>query len=126
MIPVGHVLVLHLRAWIQPRLNKNALAELHTSAPKHMLLNKFMPVKCFPLAIRAIFDFDLSTGSLKPAPTKTAWAKLSPSTNGVPIELLNSGGAAPVPPSPPSTVMKSGYCPVSMKACTNAVNSLFV
>ena len=31
-----------------------------------------------------------------------------PSNNGIPTKFENSGGAAPVPPSPPSTVIKSG------------------
>ena len=37
-----------------------------------------------------------------------SYTNASPSLSGIPTELLNSSGAAPVPPSPPSTVIKSG------------------
>ena len=43
-----------------------------------------------------------------PAPTSVFCTSISPSTSGVPSESENSSGAAPVPPSAPSTTMKSG------------------
>ena len=43
---------------------------------------------------------------------------------GMPTELVNSTGAAPVPPSAPSTVMKSGWMPVASMALQMARNSL--
>jgi len=60
-----------------------------------------MPVRILPLAIKAILDRDLSCGSRNPTPTNKACTKDSPSAKGVPTEFENSGGAAPVPPSPP-------------------------
>ena len=41
----------------------------------------------------------------------------------MPKRLLNSTGAAPVPPSAPSTVMKSGVMPVSSIALHSPKNS---
>ena len=61
--------------------------------------------------------------SRRPEPMSIWLTKTSPSTRGMPNELLNSGGAAPVPPSDPSKVMKSGYIPVASMACTMDANS---
>lgn len=47
------------------------------------------------------------TLSLSPPPISIAFASVRPSAMGMPTLLLNSGGAAPVPPSAPSIVMKS-------------------
>ena len=41
-------------------------------------------------------------------PFKQSLTKLKPSFNGIPIAFEYSNGAAPVPPSPPSTAIKSG------------------
>jgi hypothetical protein len=49
--------------------------------------------------------------------------KVRPSASGVPRWSANSTGAAPVPPSLPSTTMKSGRMPVSSMAFTMAMNS---
>ena len=43
----------------------------------------------------------------------------------MPRELENSIGAAPVPPSPPSTVIKSGFIPVDTIALHTFSNSSF-
>jgi len=43
---------------------------------------------------------------------------------GIPMEFVYSNGAAPVPPSPPSTVIKSGLIPVSIIALHKAIKSL--
>ncbi len=58
-----------------------------------------------------------------PAPTSVLWTRVRPSRSGAPIALENSSGAAPVPPSPPSTTMKSAWMPVSSMALTIAMNS---
>ena len=42
---------------------------------------------------------------------------------GIPTRLANSSGAEPVPPSFPSTTMKSGVMPVSSIALTMHMNS---
>ncbi len=60
----------------------------------------------------------------KSNPTKASWTKASPSLYGVPTELENSNGAAPVPPSAPSTAIKSGFIPVFIMALQMAKNSL--
>ena len=49
--------------------------------------------------------------------------KTNASLIGVPTEFVISVGAAPVPPSPPSTVIKSGVIPVSIIALQMARNS---
>ena len=46
---------------------------------------------------------------LMPNPISVSDTKASASRKGIPTEFVCSSGAAPVPPSPPSTVMKSGY-----------------
>ena len=63
------------------------------------------------------------TRSRRPAPTIVFCTIIIPSTRGIPRESENSSGAAPVPPSPPSTTMKSGRMSVSSIARTMAMNS---
>ena len=63
--------------------------------------------------------------SLSPKPTSISCTKTSPSRSGVPMEFENSTGAAPVPPSPPSTVIKSGVIPVFSMALQISTNSSF-
>ncbi len=46
-------------------------------------------------------------------PTSVLCTSSRPSCSGAPTWSVNSSGAAPVPPSPPSTTMKSGVMPVS-------------
>ena len=46
--------------------------------------------------------------SRTPMPTSALWTKIRPSRIGMPRWSMNSSGAAPVPPSLPSTTMKSG------------------
>jgi len=47
------------------------------------------------------------------SPTSVLCTSSSPSCSGAPTWSVNSSGAAPVPPSAPSTTMKSGVMPVS-------------
>eukprot|EP00967_Tisochrysis_lutea_P029746 scaffold34822_cov32-Tisochrysis_lutea.AAC.4 len=56
-------------------------------------------------------------------PISNEFNSRSPSLAGIPSESWNSDGAAPVPPSPPSTVMKSGVIPVSSIAWHSAASS---
>mmetsp|Transcript_22206 Transcript_22206/g.75406 ORF Transcript_22206/g.75406 Transcript_22206/m.75406 type:complete len:252 (+) Transcript_22206:302-1057(+) len=115
-MPVGHLLVLHLCDWMHPSAKSMARAELHTSAPSASVLTTEKPVSTLPEAMTF-------TWSRSPAPLSVACTSVSPSDSGVPTELLNSGGAAPVPPSAPSTVMKSGVIPVLVIALTISTNS---
>lgn len=59
--------------------------------------------------------FKQGRGHVQPAaaPTSSACITRSPSASGKPSEFWNSSGAAPVPPSAPSTVKKSGVVPAS-------------
>jgi len=61
--------------------------------------------------------------SRSPTPINARFTKTNASRIGVPTELIISVGAAPVPPSPPSTVIKSGVMPVSIIALQIAKNS---
>ena len=61
--------------------------------------------------------------SRKPAPRSVLCTKSRPSCIGEPTWSVNSSGAAPVPPSAPSTTMKSGVMPVSSMAFTSANHS---
>ncbi len=114
--PVGHALLLHLSAWMQPSANIIARAALQVSAPSASVRTTPKPVRILPAATTR-------TRSRSPAPRSTPCTSASPSSMGAPTELLNSGGAAPVPPSAPSTVMKSGVMSSSTMARTIAQNS---
>ena len=70
-------------------------------------------------------DAPILIRSRRPAPTRAKCTKVSPSRSGMPIWSMNSDGAAPVPPSLPSTTMKSGVMPVFSMALTMARNSCF-
>mmetsp|Transcript_18546 Transcript_18546/g.48424 ORF Transcript_18546/g.48424 Transcript_18546/m.48424 type:complete len:206 (+) Transcript_18546:517-1134(+) len=63
------------------------------------------------------------TSSRRPAPVRKPSTIRRPSASGMPIESWNSGGAAPVPPSVPSTVTKSGATFASSMAWHSAANS---
>lgn len=51
------------------------------------------------------------TRSRRPTPTSALCTVISPSVSGIPTWSSYSSGAAPVPPSAPSTMMKSGVTP---------------
>ena len=79
------------------RAMSNALTTL-PAQPNLILLRRFKPVSV------------LCTNS-------------KPSWSGTPTWSVNSNGAAPVPPSAPSTTMKSGVMPVSIMALHSANHS---
>jgi len=56
-------------------------------------------------------------------PTSVLCTSSRPSCSGAPTWSVNSSGAAPVPPSAPSTTMKSGVMPVSSIAFAIANHS---
>ncbi|MNG04440.1 hypothetical protein D3C84_875710 [compost metagenome] len=56
-------------------------------------------------------------------PTRVLCTNSRPSRRGTPMWSVNSRGAAPVPPSLPSTTMKSGRMPVSSMALAMPMNS---
>ena len=98
--PTGHLLVWQRCDWMQPTANMKARAELHQSAPSAIDRAIADAVTILPLA-------PTLSRSRMPAPTSVFWTASSPSLSGAPSESENSSGAAPVPPSPPSTTMKS-------------------
>ena len=100
MTPTGHWLVWQRWDWMQPTANMNARAELHQSAPRAIERAMADAVTILPLA-------PILNWSRIPAPTRVFWTTSRPSLSGAPRESENSSGAAPVPPSPPSTTMKS-------------------
>ncbi len=115
-MPVGQWLELQRSAWMQPSANIIARAALQMSAPSATLVAIWNPVFTLPDATRR-------TWSRSPTPTSALCTNDSPSFSGVPMESENSSGAAPVPPSAPSTVMKSGTMPDSSMALTMPRNS---
>ena len=91
-------------------------AELAQSAPSastQAMSNALTILPLVPSRIR----------SRTPAPTSALCTNSRPSRIGMPTWSANSSGAAPVPPSAPSTTMKSGVMPVSRIALTIAMNS---
>ena len=117
-IPVGQWSVLQVLACIQPSDNMKLRAELTASAPKANARTIWNAENIFPDAI-------ILTLSRTPIPSKALFTNIKASRIGVPTEFVISVGAAPVPPSPPSTVIKSGVIPVSTIALHIAKNSSF-
>ncbi|KAG0920489.1 hypothetical protein G6F32_015578 [Rhizopus arrhizus] len=79
---------------------------LHQSAPSAMvraMSNALVILPAAPLRMR----------SRRSRPTSVLCTSSSASCIGTPTWATNSAGAAPVPPSAPSTTMKSGSRPVS-------------
>ncbi len=74
-----------------------------------------LPVATLPLA-------PTLTRSRNPVPTSALCTVIRPSASGVPTWSANSSGAAPVPPSAPSTTMKSGVTPSLSMALHTARN----
>ena len=117
--PVGQVFLWQSKAWIQPRENIIPLALAHKSAPRDNFFRISIPFKILPEATILISFFKLN-------PIKASTTKTKASRKGIPTELVYSKGAAPVPPSPPSTVIKSGVRPVSCITLQRLINSSFL
>src|SRR5476651_2009843 len=81
---------------MQPIENMNARAALHQSAPSASARAMSKAVAILPAA-------PMRTRSRTPMPTSALCTKLNPSRIGMPRWSMNSSGAAPVPPSLPST-----------------------
>jgi hypothetical protein len=101
---------------MQPKANINPLALLHQSAPNAKTLTMSKLLMILPLAPSRISERRFT-------PRKVLCTKCKPSSMGIPMWSENSKGAAPVPPSEPSTTMKSGVMPVSSMALTMANHS---
>jgi hypothetical protein len=101
---------------MHPILVTKARAAHVMSAPRAIVRISENPLQTRPEAL-------ILTFAHKSAPINMFLTTTNPSSNGNPIELVYSGGAAPVPPSPPSTVMKSGPFPISTIALTRAAIS---
>ena len=96
--------------------NMKPRAELAQSAPVARTLAISKALTILPLAPTLILSRRLR-------PTRVLWTNSRPSRSGTPIWSVNSSGAAPVPPSLPSTTMKSGRMPVSSMALAMPMNS---
>ena len=99
--PVGQRSVWQLSDWMQPSENMKPRAELHQSAPIAIARAMSKAVAILPAA-------PIRMRSRALMPISALWTKLTPSRIGMPRWSMNSSGAAPVPPSLPSTTMKSG------------------
>ena len=114
--PAGQTFALQRRAWMHPSASIIPRAEYSMSAPSDSRRIMPKPVVIFPVEIILIF-------SRTPNPIRALWAKIRASIPGEPMWFENSRGAAPVPPSPPSMVIKSGVIPVLTIALQIARNS---
>ena len=114
--PTGQWFVWHFCAWMQPTANIIARAASVKSAPWQIRLTMSMPLATLPLA-------PILTWSRSPDPTSALCTNIRPSVSGMPTLSSNSTGPAPVPPSDPSTMMKSGQELRSIIALQMARNS---
>ena len=69
-------------------------------------------------------DAPILNWSRSPVPTRLLCTSIRPSVSGMPTWSSNSCGAAPVPPSEPSTMTKSGVMPVASMALQIDRNSV--
>ena len=109
--PVGQLPVWQVWACRQPKANMKPRALLHQSAPKASMRATSKAVITLPAQ-------PILMRSRRPAPRSVLCTSVSPSCRGAPTWSVNSTGAAPVPPSVPSTTMKSGVMPDSSMALT--------
>ena len=114
--PVGHSPVWQACAWMQPSANMKPRAALHQSAPSAM-------ARATSKALTTLPAQPMRMRSRKLIPVSVLCTSSSPSCSGAPTWSVNSSGAAPVPPSAPSTTMKSGVMPVSSIALHSANHS---
>ncbi len=91
-------------------------AELHQLAPSAIMRAMSNALTTLPAQPILIL-------SRRFRPTSVLCTSSRPSCSGAPTWSVNSSGAAPVPPSPPSTTMKSGSRPVSSIALASANHS---
>ena len=115
-MPVGQRPEAQLRAWMQPKANIKGRAMLTQSAPSAQCFTISKALIIFPEAAILILD-------RRPAPRSVLSTKTRASVKGLPRWSLNSVGAAPVPPSAPSTDIKSSRGSPSVILLTMAINS---
>ena len=114
--PVGQWPVWQFCAWMQPSANMKPRAELHQSAPSAIMRAMSKALITLPAQPRRM-------RARRFRPTSVLCTSSRPSCSGAPTWSVNSSGAAPVPPSAPSTTMKSGTMPVSSIALAIANHS---
>ena len=114
--PVGQWPVWQFCAWMQPRAIMKPRPALHQSAPSAIMRAMSKAVITLPAA-------PILMRWRRPTPISVLCTSSSPSCSGTPTWSVNSTGAAPVPPSAPSTTMKSGVMSVSCMALTMANHS---
>ncbi len=90
----------HFCAWMQPIESIGSRAMLSMSQPSAMATIALSGRPSLPPPMNV-------TSSVSPASAKTRKTRLKATRNGRETESLNTSGAAPVPPSPPSMVTKS-------------------
>ncbi|MNE41572.1 hypothetical protein D3C80_1356510 [compost metagenome] len=96
--------------------NMKPRAELTQSAPMASTLAMSKALTILPAAPMRMLERRFR-------PTRVLCTNIRPSRIGTPMLSLNSRGAAPVPPSLPSTTMKSGVMPVASMALAMPMNS---
>ena len=97
-MPVGQKPLWHTCAWMQPSAIMKPRPELHQSAPSANMRARSNELITLPAA-------PILTRSRRPAPISVLCTRCRPSCTGAPMWSANSIGAAPVPPSAPSTTM---------------------
>ena len=98
---VGQVFRLHLSAWMQPSENMKPRAEVTKSAPAQI-------AQATSPGHDQLAAGDDADALLQPVPVAHVHHPRQRLASGMPTRSISGIGAAPVPPSPPSTVMKSG------------------
>ncbi len=98
--PVGQPPVWHFCAWMHPTDSMASRATLIMSTPSASATTAFSGMPSLPAPMN-------TTSSVSPASAKTEYTRGKPRRKGKDTASVNTSGPAPVPPSPPSIVMKS-------------------
>mmetsp|Transcript_4405 Transcript_4405/g.17906 ORF Transcript_4405/g.17906 Transcript_4405/m.17906 type:complete len:367 (+) Transcript_4405:466-1566(+) len=110
-MPTGHVLRWHLRIMMQPSAMSGPVENANSSAPSAAAMATSRGVLSWP----SVWSV---TRSRRPLSTRVCCVSATPSSHGRPAHLMPVHAAAPVPPSPPETVMWSALALATPAATT--------
>mmetsp|Transcript_14229 Transcript_14229/g.43051 ORF Transcript_14229/g.43051 Transcript_14229/m.43051 type:complete len:422 (-) Transcript_14229:2204-3469(-) len=110
-IPTGHVFWWHLRIMMQPSAISGPVEKAYSSAPRAQAMATSRADLSWPSVWRRM-------RSRRPFNTRVCCVSATPSSHGRPAHLMPVQAAAPVPPSPPDTVMWSAFAFATPAATT--------